>query len=242
MFVVQPSADPNWSFLDVLSEQRRRSLYEVVRAADHPLTRDEVAASAGIPRELAAFHLDKLAAAGLLDTSYARPPGRGGPGAGRPAKRYQAAPIDLEMTIPPRRYALVGRILAAAVAGAGRSSARTRAHELATAEGVRIGREHRPPAGSTTSRTRAAVRRALTVVGYEPRVDGRSFVLHNCPFHELAQHERELVCSMNESLVGGVVSGVGADDLMHPELDPEDGRCCVVVRDGAGPTTRRRAR
>jgi predicted ArsR family transcriptional regulator len=61
---------------------------------------------------LAAYHLDKLADAGLLVTSYARPAGRGGPGAGRPAKRYVRAQQELSVSVPPRDYGLLAGVLA----------------------------------------------------------------------------------------------------------------------------------
>jgi predicted ArsR family transcriptional regulator len=70
-----------------------RGLRVRIGAVD-PVGRDAVAARVGVGRTLAAFHLDKLAAAGLLTISFARPPGRTGPGAGRPAKLYRRAPTS----------------------------------------------------------------------------------------------------------------------------------------------------
>ena len=71
----------------LLADPVRRSAYQaVVDAGMEPVGRDEVAAAVGIGRTLAAFHLDKLVEAGLLEASFARRTGRSGPGAGRPAK------------------------------------------------------------------------------------------------------------------------------------------------------------
>ena len=53
------------------------------------MRRDQAAADLGIARSVAAFHLDKLADLGLLEVEFRRPPGRAGPGAGRPAKLYR---------------------------------------------------------------------------------------------------------------------------------------------------------
>ncbi len=71
-----------------LGDQVRGRLYEFVSASAEPVGRDEAAAAAGIGRGLAAYHLDKLVGLGLLTASYQRPAGRGGRGAGRPAKVY----------------------------------------------------------------------------------------------------------------------------------------------------------
>ena len=68
-----------------------------------------------VPRHVAKFHLDRLVADGLLEVEYARPPGRGGPGAGRPAKLYRRSARQLAVSLPPREYELAGRILARAV-------------------------------------------------------------------------------------------------------------------------------
>ncbi len=35
---------------------------------------------------------------------------------------------------------------------------------------------------------------------------------------------------MNLALIDGLIEGIGANDL-HPELDPQPGRCCVVIID-----------
>jgi predicted ArsR family transcriptional regulator len=74
--------------LSHLDDPLRRQLYDYVTESDGAVSREQAAAAASIGRTLAAYHLDKLADAGLLTVSYQRPAGRGGPGAGRPAKLY----------------------------------------------------------------------------------------------------------------------------------------------------------
>src|SRR5580698_6042301 len=110
--------DDNGSGLAVLSSLEdpvRRRLYEFVSRSVQPVGRDEAAAAMGIGRPLAAYHLDKLAALGLLTASYRRPAGRGGPGAGRPAKVYARSGSEFSVTVPPREYELAARLLVAAV-------------------------------------------------------------------------------------------------------------------------------
>jgi predicted ArsR family transcriptional regulator len=101
--------------LSSLDDPVRRRLYDFVAGRREPAGRDEAAAAAGIGRPLAAYHLDKLVELGLLTASYQRPPGRGGPGAGRPAKRYARSGAEFNVTVPPRDYELAARLLAAAV-------------------------------------------------------------------------------------------------------------------------------
>ncbi|MBO0786733.1 MAG: helix-turn-helix transcriptional regulator, partial [Actinobacteria bacterium] len=51
----------------VLGEPARRALYEYVAGQGRPVSRDEAAAATGVKRATAAFHLDRLVAAGLLE-------------------------------------------------------------------------------------------------------------------------------------------------------------------------------
>src|SRR5262245_60085204 len=98
-----------------LVDPTRRRAYEFVAASGGQVGRDEVARSLGIGRTLAAFHLDKLAEVGLLEVAFARPEGRSGPGAGRPAKLYRPAATEVAVEVPPRAYPALAVLLAEAL-------------------------------------------------------------------------------------------------------------------------------
>src|SRR3569833_1547391 len=100
--------------LAALSEPVRRALYRFVVAQDRPVSRENAAAGVGVPHHVAKFTLDRLVADGLLDVEYRRPPGRSGPGAGRPTKLYRRAARRFAVSLPERHYDVVGRILAEA--------------------------------------------------------------------------------------------------------------------------------
>ena len=217
--------------LGALEDGLRRKLYVFVRSQGRPVTRDEAASAVGISRKLAAFHLDKLAARGLLAYSYARPPGRGGRGAGRSSKYYEPSPRQIDVTIPERRYDLIGSVMLRALrtqheSERGEESARRSAadagREIGVAERRRLGIP-RPGA----ERAMAVSTGVLEDTGYEPYRDGEGSVrLRNCPFHALAEEDRDLVCSMNQCLVEGVVRGLG-NQTVDVVLDPILGQCCV---------------
>src|SRR5262249_28003114 len=120
---------------------------EVVAGSREPVGRDEAAAAVGIGRAIAVYHLDKLVESGLLTASYRRPPGRSGPGAGRPAKRYARSGREFTVSVPPREYELAAHLLAQAVAadqgGASRAALRDAAREF----GESAGAGHRAAAG-----------------------------------------------------------------------------------------------
>jgi predicted ArsR family transcriptional regulator len=107
----------------VLQDPVRRRLYDYVAGQDHEVGRAEAADGAGIQRTLAAFHLDRLADVGLLDVVFRRPAGRGGPGAGRPAKLYRRSAADHAVSLPPRDYLAVAEVLAEVVDALGAEDA-----------------------------------------------------------------------------------------------------------------------
>src|SRR5262245_41735059 len=105
--------------LAALADPVRRSIYLHVLAQGNEVSRDEAARELHVSRALAAFHLDKLADAGLLEVSYRRLSGRTGPGAGRPSKLYRRSALQVDVTVPARRYELAARLLAQATAEGG---------------------------------------------------------------------------------------------------------------------------
>jgi predicted ArsR family transcriptional regulator len=223
------SNESEWDLVHLLTEPTRRRIYDVARTARTPLTRDEVADAAGTSRRLAAFHLDLLAEAGLLVVDYARPPGRNGPGAGRPAKRYRAGDVDVEVSVPPRRYDIAARVLARAVAESGAGSAGERAAEVAREEGRRLGGLRRGGERMTVRRSLEAAADVLSRLGYEPDRGEACVRLRNCPFHAVVDVAPTLVCGLNGALVGGVLEGLGASERVTAALDGVPPDCCITV-------------
>jgi len=209
--------------LSSLDDPLRRRLYEVVTSQPGPVSRDEAASAAGIGRALAVYHLDKLVESGLLTASYQRPPGRTGPGAGRPAKMYARSDREFAVSVPPREYELAARLLVQAVEADPSNRSRTALAEAARRLGTELGSAFRPSSAEPN------VTGVLTQQGYEPCCGADGVIrLRNCPFHQLAEQHREVVCGMNLALVEGLVEGLGADGW-HPALDPRPGQCCVAI-------------
>ena len=206
--------------LAALADPVRRRLYAFVSATGASVDRDQAAAGAGIGRPLAAFHLDRLVEAGLLEAEYRRRSGRTGPGAGRPAKFYRR-PLDREVSVslPPRHYDLAARILAEGIEHD--PAAPRQVLDAARREGERLAAAQ-PAAGD-----RMAVLTLLAGQGYEPMVEADgSVTLRNCPFHALVGEHRDLTCGMNHALLRGVLDAA-ADAGLVPLADPAEGRCCV---------------
>lgn len=227
-----PDLDQRISGIASLDQPLRRDLYRLVAEADGWVTRDAAAEALGVARTVAAFHLDKLVDAGVLEVSQQRTSGRSGPGAGRPAKVYRRAVEEVSASVPERRYDLAGSLLAAAVVEAESSGAPVGKALAATAR--KAGRELGEEAASTrTGASRSARFEAVVEVlerhGYEPRLERRrEVVLLNCPFHRLAEEHRSLVCGMNQEFLAGILEGLGPAPL-EARLQPEPGYCCVRI-------------
>ncbi|HKE66761.1 MAG TPA: transcriptional regulator [Micromonosporaceae bacterium] len=202
-----------------LDDPLRRALYDFVSRSETPVGRDTAAEALHVSRRMAAMHLDRLAALGLLAVEYRRLHGRTGPGAGRPAKLYRRSDDEVAVSVPERAYHVVGELFVAAAAES-------------IASGVPVANTLPRTAYEIGCRLGAAapdVRTALVDVGYEPveSPDHRGgLTLRNCPFHRLSQQYTQLVCRVNLELLRGVADGAG--DTSHTlVLDPGEGRCCV---------------
>ena len=207
--------DADLDALGSLTDPTRRRLYVFVTRSSEPVGRDEAADALDIPRQTAAYHLDRLAEEGLVDVEFLRRSGRTGPGAGRPAKLYKRTDRDHEVSLPPRRYGLAARILLEAV-----SLGAVKRKDL-TAAARRIGAEL----------GEEGLDQALRETGYDPVIEEGEIRFRNCPFHVLKTQDQRTVCNLNLGLVEGMLEG--AKDGRNAYLEPSDSYCCVRVRSEA---------
>lgn len=221
----------------LLDEPVRRRLYDWVVAQKRAVGREEAARSTGIKRPLAAFHLDRLVEAGLLEATYQRLTGRTGPGAGRPARVYRRAAHDVAVSLPPRHYELAADMFADAFQRMGNGGPPAELIDAARDAGHRLAQRTLEMSGATPPLGDALVS-ILTDAGYEPVVEEENVRLRNCPFDALVDEHRPLVCGTNLALAEGILDGLPGDEGTDykASIDSQPGYCCVVfahVRDGA---------
>lgn len=220
------STDRAISAVAALDDDLRRGMFDFIRAARHPVTRDEAATAVGISRKLAAFHLDKLVDAGLLRAHYA-----GAGRVGRAPKVYEPTDVDVRVSIPARQYDLLADILIDAVLsddprGAAEPIAAERGREIGTAE-----REGERPGRLGTERALTMTCRLLSRHGFEPLRDTSTTVrLRDCPFHPLAAKARDLVCGINRAFLEGMIDGLEARTVEAVLAPGGAGPCCVELR------------
>jgi predicted ArsR family transcriptional regulator len=223
---------PSVRAVAALEDDLRRGMFDFIRHARRPVTRDEAAAAVGISRKLAAFHLDKLVAAGVLRARYQAAGGTRK--VGRAPKVYEPSGQDIQVSIPRRQCdILAGILLDAVLAAAGTKDVRAAALRVAADRGRELGQRQRlqvRPGRLGAERGLTVASEILDRFGFEPAREAPTCVrLRNCPFHPLAAREPELVCGLNHAFLSGVLAGLEASSV-QAVLDPRPGECCVELR------------
>jgi len=202
-----------------LGDEKRRQLFELVASSAGAVGRDEVAQATGLPRSTVSFHLDRLVQDGLLAVEFHKPPGKTGPGSGRPAKMYRPVAGEIGASVPDRNYDLAGELMAAAIE---RSSAA--GEPIADALPAEAYRK-----GSAAAEAAESLEDFLVQAGYRPEPDGDGgFLLPNCPFHRLSDRYPGVVCTMNGAFLRGAAARLDAagDRVAAADLP---GHCCARI-------------
>jgi predicted ArsR family transcriptional regulator len=184
----------------------RHDIYRHLLQCGTPQRAAEVATRFGLHRTAARSNLEKLCVLGLVSTSSsARPEG------GRPVKRYFAADRRLEVTVPPRRYDRLARLILALVSDSLHP-------EAAIDQAMAIGRAYgeREAAEIVGPDVTAPVTLAVPTVeewmkrsGYEVTAssDGTTTAViqvRNCIYGELSEQHPQIVCSFDRGTLCGL--------------------------------------
>ncbi len=214
--------------IGALAEPVRRELYFFVCGQDTAVSRDQAADAVGVPRHQAKFHLDKLAAEGLLEADYARLDGRTGPGAGHPSKLYRRATNEISVSLPRRQYQLAGLLMADAITDAARTGAPVldALDQAAATQGAIIGRT-------------AAKRQEGDVLGSAVEALAETDTSHGAKTRARGARELPVSRARRGAYRAGVpdeprpgrraLAGALAPDRLQVVLEPAADRCCVVL-------------
>ena len=198
----------------------RADVLDMLRAADSPLGIREVAQRMGLHPNTARFHLEALAEAGLAarQTEDRETPGR-------PRIGYRAT---AEGPAGRRRYRLLAEMLTSLIAGT--TPEPGRAAEAAGREWGAYLTEQPPPYQRLTG---AEAVEKLTVImeelGFAPQAeagDGERhyrLCLRQCPFREVAEHHRDVICSLHLGLMRGALARMRTPvtaDRLDPFVEP----------------------
>lgn len=201
--------------------QSRTRVLATLQNAGGALGVSAIAEQVGLHANTARFHLDALVDAGLVDRTVE---GREQPG--RPRVLYAARPDSAHAG--QRNYRFLAEILAGYVAAESAQPA-----EAGLKAGEAWGRHlaDRPPPLRRTDPD-SAVDQLVDVlddVGFAPQAatsgHDRQILLHHCPFRELAETHRDLVCSVHLGLMRGMLTEMDTtvgverlDSFITPQL------------------------
>jgi predicted ArsR family transcriptional regulator len=141
-------------------------------------------------------------------------------------------PVDQTLAVTARE---AGRVIGAEVAArAGADTAEQPGADTAEQPGADTAKQPgadtatQPGADTATQpgERRAVLMQTLLRQGFEPREQDGQVTLLNCPFHELAEQQRLLICTMNRDFLAGFLDGID-EPALTARLAPEPGHCCV---------------
>ena len=219
---------PEPSSLEVhkaLADDTRHRLYRYLRLSGRPVSVRELSTRLSLHPNTLRPHLRRLEEAGLVATEVSR-----GASVGRPQTLYAA--IEREDR-EGRDYRLLADILTGLLSG---TRARQRAEALARDWGEYLmGRSvPKPGARKPAGPNLALLQEALAEAGFDPRFHRRGkqtveISLRDCPFRDLLEEHRDLVCAIHRGLLEGMLAG-SRPPLRLTEFEPlADRQVCRLV-------------
>ena len=186
-----------------LADDTRYRLYRYLRLSGRPVSVRELSARLSLHANTLRPHLRRLEEAGLIASEAQR----GAASVGRPQTVYSA--LDREER-EGRDYRLFADIVAGQITGARqRERAVTTAREWGS---YLVGRSApRPGARGSSGPNLAVLQAALAEAGFDPRFRRRGrarvdITLRDCPFRDLLDEHRELVCALHRGLLEGMLA------------------------------------
>lgn len=210
----------------------RSRVLEVVRAGGAVGVRD-VAARLGLHQNTARFHLDGLVTDGLVEpTTEAR---------SRPGRPRTVYRLTAQEPADRRSYRLLAEMLTGLAHDASAHPGR-RAAEAGEKWGRYLADRPAPLEHVDATDGIRRLSKVLDDVGFAPGpvtdADGSApaIPLRHCPFREVAEKDREVVCSLHLGLMRGVLKEVGAPvgvARLEPFVEPS--LCVATLTDAEAP-------
>jgi predicted ArsR family transcriptional regulator len=210
-----------------LADDTRFRLYRYLRLSGRPVSVRELSARLTLHPNTLRPHLRRLEEVGLVASEI-----RKGSSVGRPQTLYGVVERDEPQGSD---YRLLAQILSGLLSG---QRSRERARELAREWGEYLVVQGGPKPGTRLPERRnlAVLQEAMAKAGFDPRFRRRSptaveVSLRTCPFRDLVEDHRELVCAIHRGLVEGMLHGL-KPPLVMVEFQPlvERGVCRLVAR------------
>jgi predicted ArsR family transcriptional regulator len=200
----------------------RANVLDMLQAADRPVDVREVAERIGLHPNTARFHLEALVEAGLAvrEAEDRETPGR-------PRIGYRATS---DGPAGRRHYRLLAEMLASVITGTMPDPGAV-AEQAGHAWGTYLTEQPPPYQRPTSAQAVAKLTATMEDLGFAPQAeagpDGGTYQLRlrQCPFREVAQQHREVICGLHLGLMRGAlelmrapVTAEGLDPFVEPTL------------------------
>lgn len=191
---------------NVLSDPTRFNIYEYIIQHQKPVTVLDIAAQFDIHPNVARLHLSKLEDINVI-ISYFQKTGKGG----RPSRLYKLSDEVIELNFPHRDYKLLAKIAIETFVSLGEPG-----REALYTTGKKYGaevieHEYHVPADSLTVEQKIHIlEESGTMLGmypefvYHPEDNQVTFKIKNCPFKEVVQDNKQMICSMHQAFLKGM--------------------------------------
>jgi predicted ArsR family transcriptional regulator len=197
----------------------RQRILGLLRESQYPLGVQEMAERTGLHPNTVRFHLDRLVADDLVERHVEE---RSEPG--RPRLAFTAVPPP-DPVRDRRNYKFLAEILTGHLAGTAVDPAAT-AVSAGRVWGRYLAERPAPFQQLTEEEAVAQLLRILDEIGFSPTLapdDPRRVLIPHCPFRELAESHREVVCSIHLGLMRGALEEMAAPvtaDRLIPFVEP----------------------
>lgn len=199
---------------------RREEVLSTLRAAAAPMSIVDVAKRLSIHPNTARFHLETLAKQGRVE---AIKPSR--PKPGRPPRMFRAAPgMDPD---GPRDYRMLAAVFADAFAR--QRNPQDKAIEAGRVWGRNAAATSEPGAARSSQRALDRLTGLLADLDFAPEIrsaetDSDEIGLRNCPFLELTDNRRDVICPVHLGLMQGALETWNAPftvNALAPFVEPD---------------------
>lgn len=207
-----------------LGDPTRRAIYIAVRESAEPLTTTTISNVFDIHPNVARHHLDRLTEDGYLRVSASK--GKGGPGAGRPAKGYEATSKEVSVHFAPQRSEMLVELLMRVLERVSKDDLSAIAEEVGRQYGKELAGEIGVHEETGYDAAVQSVAKAMTGLGFavDPDISGQRLLTSHCPFGEAANNHPQVVCSLDRGIVSGLFGelSVPCTPVLIPHSRPDD--------------------
>lgn len=197
---------------NVLSDPTRYHIYQHLVSTQQEVTVAEVAEKFDIHQNVARLHLSKLEDIRLV-ISFTKKTGKGG----RPARVYTLSDELIELSFPFRDYRTLARIAIESMASLGQAGQHA-LYETGKKYGMQIFKEVQQTTPHLVVQEKIELLEdAGKMLGLYATFDYNegdrtiTFEINNCPFKEIAETNKDIVCSMHGSFLKGMFAALFAD-------------------------------